>query len=132
MAFSIKQNQLALFSTKVHMHQYDFEVDSDLLADLSLWDLQQAQMDEEAHRPILNEHIQSLCHHLYAMSSHVMASGQMCTSYHSQIWGTCLWLQPLLLLRLTLRYAHNVDSVVICRLSNQAELPKKVLGFLRV
>ena len=73
------------------MHQHDFEVDSDLLADLSLWDLQQAQMDEEAHHPILNEHIQSLRHHLYAMSSHVMASGQMCTSYHSQIWGTCLW-----------------------------------------
>ena len=37
-----------------------------------------------------------------------------------------------LLLRLTLRYTHNVDSVVVFRLSNQAELPKKVLGFLRV
>ena len=28
-----------------------------------------------------------------------------------------------------LRYIHNVDSVVVYRLSNQAELPKKVFDF---
>ena len=36
------------------------------------------------------------------------------------------------LLRLTLRYIHNVDSVVVLssnRSSNQAELPKKVFDF---
>ena len=94
MAFSIEQKQSALFSAKVHMRQHNFEADSDLLADLSLRDLQQAQMDEEAHHPILNERVQSLRHHLCAMSSHVMASGQMHMSYRSQIWGTCLWLRP--------------------------------------
>ena len=94
MAFSIEQKQSALFSAKVHMRQHNFEVDSDLLADLSLRDLQQAQMDEEAHHPILNERVQSLRHHLCATSSHVMASGQMHMSYRSQIWGTCLWLRP--------------------------------------
>ena len=76
------------------MHRHDFDADTDLLAGLSLHDLQVAQMDEEAHRPIMNEHVQSLRHHLFAMSSHVLASGQMQRSYHSQIWGTCLWLRP--------------------------------------
>ena len=96
-AFSIEQKKLALFLAKVHMCQDNFEADSDLLADLSLRDLQQAQMDEEAHCPILNECVQSLRHHLYATSLHVMALGQMCMSYYSQIWGTCLWLRPPLL-----------------------------------
>ena len=33
-------------------------------------------------------------HHLFATSSHVLASGKMRASYRSQIWGTCLWLRP--------------------------------------
>jgi len=63
-AFSIEQKQSALFSAKVHMRRNDFEADIELLANLSLRDLQQAQMDEEAHRPIMNEHVESLRHHL--------------------------------------------------------------------
>ena len=76
------------------MRRDDFEEDIDLLADLSLRDLQEAQVDENAHRPITNERVQRLRHHLYATSSHVMASGRMCASYRSQIWGSCLWLRP--------------------------------------
>ena len=76
------------------MRRDDFEEDIDLLADLSLCDLQEAQVDENAHRPITNERVQHLRHHLYATSSHVMASGRMCASYRSQIWGSCLWLRP--------------------------------------
>lgn len=93
-AFSIQQKQSALYSAKIHMRRRDFEADSDLLAELSIRDLQQAQVDEDAHRPIQNERVQSLRHHLYATSSHVMASGQMRRNYCSQIWGTCLWLRP--------------------------------------
>jgi hypothetical protein len=33
-AFSIQQKQSALFSAKVHMHQQDFEADSEVLAEL--------------------------------------------------------------------------------------------------
>ena len=93
-AFSIQQKQSALFSAKIHMRQDDFEADTDLLANLTLRDLQEAQIDENAHRLITNERVQSLRHHLYATSSHIMASGKMRASYRSQIWGTCLWLRP--------------------------------------
>ena len=93
-AFSIQQKQSALLSAKIHMRREDFEADTDLLADLSLRDLQEAQVDEEAHRSIGNERVRRLQHHLYATSSHVMGSAKMRTTYRSQIWGTCLWLRP--------------------------------------
>ena len=93
-AFSIQQKQSALLSAKIHMSREDFEADTDLLADLSLRDLQEAQVDEEAHRSIGNERVRRLQHHLYATSSHVMGSAKMRTTYRSQIWGTCLWLRP--------------------------------------
>jgi len=51
-AFSIQQKQSALLSAKIHMRRQDFEADSDLLADLTLRDLQEAQVDEHAHRMI--------------------------------------------------------------------------------
>ena len=54
-AFSIQQNQSALSCAKIHMHRKDFEADTDLLADLTLRDLQEAQVDEEAHCAIQNE-----------------------------------------------------------------------------
>ena len=92
--FSIQQKQSALLSAKIHMRRSDFESDSNLLRDLSLCDLQEAQMDEEAHRPIQNERVECLRHHLYATSSHIMGFGKMRTTYRSQIWGTCLWLHP--------------------------------------
>ena len=76
------------------MHQDDFEADTDLLADLTLQDLQEAQVDENAHCSISNERVQHLRHYLYATSSHIMASGKMRASYCSQIWGSCLWLRP--------------------------------------
>ena len=38
--FSIQQKQSALLPAKIHMQQKDFEANSDLLAELSLWDLQ--------------------------------------------------------------------------------------------
>ena len=76
------------------MRQDNFEADTDILANLTLRDLQEAQVDENAHRLITNERVQCLRHHLYATSSHVMASGKMRASYCSQIWGTCLWLRP--------------------------------------
>jgi Helitron helicase-like domain at N-terminus len=94
-AFSIQQKQSTLLSAKVHMHQQDFEADSELLAELRVWDLQQAQVDEDAHWPIQNEAVKSLWRHLYATSSHIMGSSQMRMTYWSQIWGTCLWLRPL-------------------------------------
>lgn len=93
-AFSIQQKQSALLSARIHMRRADFEADSDLLAELNLRDLQEAQVDEEKHRPIQNERVQRLRHHLFATSSHIMASGKMRASYRSQIWGTCLWLRP--------------------------------------
>ena len=93
-AFSIQQKQSALLSAKIHMRRDDFEADTDLLADLSLRDLQEAQMDEEAHRSISNERVRRLQHHLYATSSHIMGSAKMRTTYRSQIWGSCLWLRP--------------------------------------
>jgi hypothetical protein len=92
--FSIQQKQSALLSAKIHMRRHDFEADTDLLADLTLHDLQEAQVDEEAHRSIGNERVQHLRRHLYATSSHIMGSGRMRTSYRNQIWGTCLWLRP--------------------------------------
>lgn len=91
--FSIQQKQSALLLARIHMCQKDFKADTDLLAELSLHDLQEAQIDEQAHWPIQNEHVQWLCHHLYATNSHIMALGKMCSSYWSQIWGTCLWLR---------------------------------------
>ena len=57
-AFSIEQKQSALLSAKLHMRRDNFEADTELLANLSLCDLQQAQVDEEAHRPICNEGVQ--------------------------------------------------------------------------
>jgi hypothetical protein len=93
-AFSIEQKRSALLSARIHMHRADFEADGSLLAELSLRDLQEAQVDEEHHRPIQNERVQRLRRHLYATSSHIMASGKMRASYRSQIWGTCLWLRP--------------------------------------
>ena len=77
MAFSIEQKQSALLSAKLHMRRDDFEADTELLANLSLRDLQQAQVDEETHRLIHNEGVQRLNRHLYATSSHIMASGKM-------------------------------------------------------
>ena len=76
------------------MRRDDFEADTDLLADLSLRDLQEAQVDEEAHRSVRNERVRRLQHHLYATSSHIMGSAKMRTTYRSQIWGSCLWLRP--------------------------------------
>ena len=93
-AFSIQQKQSALLSAKIHMRRDDFEADTDLLADLSLHDLQEAQVDEEAHRSIGNERVRRLHHHLYATSSHIMGSAKKRTTYRSQIWGSCLWLRP--------------------------------------
>lgn len=93
-AFSIEQKQSALLSAKIHMRRHDFDMDGDLLANLSLRDLQEAQVDEEGHRPIQNESVRRLRHHLYATSSHVMGSGKMRSSYRSQIWGGSLWLRP--------------------------------------
>ena len=58
------------------MRRSDFEADSGILADLSLHDLREAQMDEEAHRPIQNERVRRLRHHLYGTSSHIMGSGK--------------------------------------------------------
>jgi hypothetical protein len=93
-AFSIQQKQSALLSARVHMRRDDFDKDSTLLNDLSLHDLQDAQVDESNHHPIQNEKVRRLLHHLYATSSHIMGSNQMRTTYRSQIWGTCLWLRP--------------------------------------
>lgn len=42
------------------MRWSDFEADTDLLADLRLRDLQDAQIDEDAHRPIRNEQVKSV------------------------------------------------------------------------
>ena len=92
--FSIQQKQSALLSAKIHMRRNDFEADSDLLTNLTLRDLQEAQVDEDAHRPIRNERVKTLRHHLYATSSHIMASGNARVGYRSRIWGTCLWLRP--------------------------------------
>ena len=78
-AFSIQQKQSALLSAKLQRH--DFEADTELLAELTLHDLQEAKVDEEAHRVIQNERVQCLSRHLYAMSSHIMASGKMRASY---------------------------------------------------
>ena len=64
-----------------------------MLANLSICDLQEAQVDEEAHQPIRNEHVQHLRHHLYATSSRIMASPKMRTTCCSQIWGGCLWMR---------------------------------------
>ena len=90
--FSIQQKQSGLLSAKIHMRRDDFEADTDLLADLCLRDLQEALVDEEAHWSISNEHVWHLQHHLYAMSSHIMGSAKMRTTYRSQIWGTvCGW-----------------------------------------
>jgi Helitron helicase-like domain at N-terminus len=93
-AFSIQQKQLALLSEKIHMCWKNFEADLDLLAELSFYDLQEAQVDEENHRVIWNEGVWWLHHYLCTSSSHIMASGKMQASYRSQIWGTCLWLGP--------------------------------------
>lgn len=49
MAFSIEQKLSALLSAKIHMRRDDFEADTELLANLSLRDLQEAQVDEEAN-----------------------------------------------------------------------------------
>lgn len=93
-AFSIEQKLSALLSAKIHMKRADFEADTDLLSEVSLRDLQEAQVDEERHRPIQNERVKRLRHHLYATSSHVMASGNARIGNRSRIWGTCLWLRP--------------------------------------
>ena len=93
-AFSIQQKQSALLSAKIHMRRSDFEADTDLLAELRLRDLQDAQVDEDAHRPIRNERVKSLRRHLYATSSHIMGSGKARAGYRSRIWSTCLWLRP--------------------------------------
>ena len=93
-AFSIQQKQSALLSARIHMRRTDFDADGDLLASLSLRDLQEAQVDEEKHRPIHNDRVRHLRRHLFATSSHIMASGKMRASYRSQIWGSCLWLRP--------------------------------------
>ena len=93
-AFSIEQKQSALLSAKIHMRRSDFEADTDLLSEVTLRDLQEAQVDEECHRTIQNERVKRLRHHLYATSSHIMASGNMRLGNRSKIWGTCLWLRP--------------------------------------
>lgn len=93
-AFSIQQKQSALLSAKIHMRRRDFEADTDLLTELTLRDLQEAQIDEDARRPIANEHVKSLRHHIYATSSHIMGSGKARAGYRTRIWGTCLWLRP--------------------------------------
>ena len=93
-AFSIQQKQSALLSAKIHMRRDDFEADGDLLASLCLRDLQEAQLDEDAHRPIRNERVQHLRRHLFATSSRIMASGKMRAGYRTQIWGASLWLRP--------------------------------------
>jgi hypothetical protein len=59
-AFSIEQKRSALLSARIHMHRADFEADGSLLVELSLRDLQEAQVDEEHHRPIRNERVQRL------------------------------------------------------------------------
>lgn len=93
-AFSIQQKQSALLSAKIHMRRSDFEADTTLLEQLSLRDLQDAQIDEDAHRPIRNERVKRLRHHLYATSSHIVGSGKARAGYRTRIWGTCLWLRP--------------------------------------
>jgi hypothetical protein len=43
------RSSLLSFQQKIHMHWHDFEADSNLLAELSVKNLQWAQMNEEAH-----------------------------------------------------------------------------------
>lgn len=48
---------MALLATKLHMRRDDFKADTELLATLTVHDLREAQLDEEAHRLIRNERV---------------------------------------------------------------------------
>ncbi|KIM50293.1 hypothetical protein SCLCIDRAFT_145900 [Scleroderma citrinum Foug A] len=56
--------------------------------------LQKAQQEEDAHHPISDPAVRLLCRHIYATSGQVIGSDQARSQLRSQIWSTCIMLNP--------------------------------------
>jgi hypothetical protein len=61
---------------------------------LTVDDLRQAQVEEDEHRSISNEHVKKLRRHVYVVGGRVMGSSNNRAGYRSQIWSSCLVLGP--------------------------------------
>ena len=76
------------------MQQRTFERDAQLLTTVTVEKLQQAQREEEAHKPITDPSVRLLRRHIYATSGRVMGSDESRSQLRSQIWSTCIMLNP--------------------------------------
>lgn len=76
------------------MQRHTFEQDVNLLSTITVAKLQKAQQEEETHKPISDPAVRLLCRHIYATSGRVTGSDQSWSQLCSQIWSTCIMLNP--------------------------------------
>jgi len=93
-AFGIQQRRQALFSARLQMQRRTFEHDAQLLSTVTVEKLQQAQHEEEARKPISDPSVRLLWRHIYATSGRVTGSDESRSQLRSQIWSTCIMLNP--------------------------------------
>ncbi|KAG1744833.1 hypothetical protein EDB19DRAFT_1906543 [Suillus lakei] len=93
-SFGILQQWQALGSTHLQMRRQTFDLNAKILSTITLEKLESAQKEEEKNVPISDPAIQLLKKHIYATGGHVMGSDQSRYQLGSQIWSTCIMLNP--------------------------------------
>ena len=93
-AFGIQQWRQGLLSAWIQMQWCTFEHDAHLLSTITVAKLQQAQQEEEARKPISDPAVRLLHWHIYATSGRMMGSDQGRSQLRTQIWSTCIMLNP--------------------------------------
>jgi hypothetical protein len=76
------------------MRRQTFDLDAKILSTVTLEKLETAQKEEEKNVPISDPAIQLLKKHIYATGGRVMGSDQSRYQLRSQIWSTCIMLNP--------------------------------------
>ena len=90
---SIKDSRHFFFA-QVQMNHADFEKEAWFLSIIMAQKLQKASEEEAQGHPITDPAIQALRKHLFTVASRVNRSNQSRIKLHSQIWSTCIMLNP--------------------------------------
>ena len=93
-SFGIQQRRQALASARLQMRRPNFERDARILSTITMSKLKQAAEEEEQGKPISDPAVKLLQKHVYSMVARVKGSNQSRIQLRSQIWSTCLKLNP--------------------------------------
>ena len=93
-SFGIQQWWQALLSARLQMRRPNFERDARMISTITMSKLKQAADEEEQGKPISDPAVQLLRQLVYSMVAQVKGSNQSRIQLRSQIWSTCLKLNP--------------------------------------